>query len=71
MGQVTSQIRCKERGEHMKELPAPNIVQTFKIENTTIKIADNFCSNVTEKEVARILERIARTSQRYFIVNQN
>lgn len=47
----------------MKELPVPNVVQSFRIEGTTIKIADNYCRDVTEEEVEKILSRIAQKIQ--------
>ena len=50
----------------MNKLPIPNIVRSFQIGNTTIKIADNYCKDVTEEEVEQILSRIARTLQPYF-----
>ena len=47
----------------MKESTVPNVVQSFRIEGTTIKIADNYCRDVTEEEVERILARISQKIQ--------
>lgn len=54
----------------MTKLPVPNIVRSFQIGNTTIKIADNYCKDVTDEEVEQILSRIARTLQPYFSAEQ-
>lgn len=44
-----------------------NVVRDFRIGNTRIKIADNYCKK-TAIEVERILERIAEQAQRQFCV---
>lgn len=41
----------------------PNIVKEFSIGNTRIKIADNYCRNMTPEQVKKALREIARTAQ--------
>lgn len=42
----------------------PNIVLDYNIGNTSIKIADNYCSNKTAEDVKRILRDVAKKAQR-------
>ena len=42
----------------------PNIVLDYKIGNTRIKIADNYCANKTAEDVKRILRDVAKKAQR-------
>lgn len=42
----------------------PNIVRDFKIGNTRIKIADNYCADKTADDVKRILRSVAEKAQR-------
>lgn len=44
----------------------PNIVKEFSIGNTRIKIADNYCRNMTPEQVKKILRNIARTALTHF-----
>lgn len=49
----------------MKKDEIPNIVREFKVGNTRIKIADNYCRDKTREEVVEALAEIARTAQAY------
>lgn len=42
-----------------------NVVRDFHIENTRIKIADNYCRK-TVGEVEQLLKRIAEQAQRHY-----
>lgn len=42
----------------------PNIVLDYKIGNTHIKIADNYCVDKTSADVKRILRDVAKKAQR-------
>lgn len=44
----------------------PNVVADFRIGNTRIKIADNYCRDKTACEVEEILQEIAEQAQRQF-----
>lgn len=50
---------------------ASNIAKDFKIGNTRIQIATDYCENKTPEEVQEILRRIAITAQRNFIAERN
>lgn len=50
----------------MVEAATDNIVQDFKIGNTRVRIADDFCKNVSQDDVKKILERIAINAKRSF-----
>ena len=39
-----------------------NVVKEFVIENTRIKICDDYCKTKTQKEVEEILRRIAKNA---------
>lgn len=41
------------------------IVEEFKIENTRIKIADDYCSSKNDKDVEKILHRVAVSAHRH------
>lgn len=43
-----------------------NVVRDFRIGNTRIRIADDYCAQ-TEEEVERILKSIAERAQRHLI----
>ncbi len=43
-----------------------NVVRDFNIENTHIKIADNYCRK-TAIEVEQLLKRIAEQVQRHYV----
>lgn len=49
----------------VKPLDVPNVVREFKIGNTRIKIADNYCRDKTREDVEKILEEIAETALRH------
>ncbi len=51
-------------------LDVPNIVKEFKVGNTTIRIADNYCRDKTPEDVQRILQRIARNAQAAFTAEE-
>jgi hypothetical protein len=40
-----------------------NVVEEFKLGNTTVKICDDYCRNTTPADVDAILARIARRAQ--------
>lgn len=42
----------------------PNVVKDYKIGNTVIKIADNYCRDKTADDVKRILRDVAAKAQR-------
>lgn len=42
------------------------IAEEFKIGNTRIKIADDYCAAKTDKDVEKILHRIAVSAYRHF-----
>lgn len=42
----------------------PNIVRDYKIGNTRIKVADNYCKDKTADDVKRILQSVAAKAQR-------
>lgn len=44
----------------------PNIVREFTVGQTRIKIADNFCRDMSRENVTKDLHEIARTAQAYF-----
>lgn len=44
----------------MVEVAEANIAKDFKIGNTRIKIATDFCKDKTPEDVQKILDRIAR-----------
>jgi hypothetical protein len=46
-----------------------NVVEEFKIGNTTIQICDDYCVK-TEEEIERILNRISEDAQRALSINQ-
>ena len=50
----------------MVDAATGNIVQDFKIGNTRVRIADDFCKNVSQDDVKKILERIAIKAQQSF-----
>lgn len=43
----------------MVEVATDNIAKDFKIGNTRVKIATDFCKNMSQDDVKKILERIA------------
>lgn len=43
------------------------IAKDFKIGNTRVRIATDFCDTKTPEEVQKILERIARTAKQHFV----
>ena len=52
----------------MPAVPEPkHIAQEFKIGNTRVRIATDYCENVSPEEVEKILDRIARRAQQSFI----
>lgn len=51
----------------MVEVATENIAKDFKIGNTRVRIATDFCNDVTPEEVQKILERIARTAKQHFV----
>lgn len=59
-----------QRGEEVSSREVqkvrPNVVRDFRIGNTRIKIADNYCRNKTACEVEWILKSIAEQAQRQF-----
>ena len=46
-------------GVTMVEVATDNIAKDFKIGNTRVKIATDFCKNMSQDDVEKILERIA------------
>lgn len=42
---------------------APNIVRDFTVGHTRIKIADDFCRDMTGEDVKKALREIARTAK--------
>lgn len=42
------------------------IVEDYKIGNTRIKISDDYCSSKTDKDVEKILRRIAVSAHKHF-----
>lgn len=46
------------------------IVEDYKIGNTRIKIADDYCSSKSAEDVEKILHRVAVSAQRHFIREQ-
>lgn len=44
----------------MGETTASNIAKEFKIGNTKVKIATDYCSNKTQEDIEMILMRIAK-----------
>lgn len=42
------------------------IVEDYKIGNTRIKIADDYCSSKNDKDVEKILHRVAVSTHRHF-----
>ena len=48
----------------LKTLEQGNIVKEFKIGNTTVKIADDYCRDKTPEDVQKILDRIAFNAQK-------
>lgn len=42
------------------------IVEDYKIGNTRIKIADDYCSSKNDKDVEKILRRVAVSVHRHF-----
>lgn len=57
---VQREVVCVKRSSLEEN---PHIVREFKIGNTRIKIADNYCAGKTKEEVQRILKEIAATAQ--------
>ena len=55
--------RVCQGGGAMLEAQQPHIVKDFSMNGTRIKIADNYCRDKTNEEVAQILRRIAYTAQ--------
>lgn len=47
-----------------------NIVEEFKLGNTSVKICDDYCINRLDTDVEAILTRIARRAQEYFTASQ-
>lgn len=54
-------MAAKRRGP--LDISELNIVEDFRIGNTRIRIADNFCRTQTPKDVKARLELIARITQ--------
>jgi len=48
----------------VKPLDVPNVVRRFKVGNTRIQIADNYCRDKTREDVEKILAEIADTALR-------
>lgn len=46
------------------------IVEDYKIGNTRIKIADDYCSSKSTEDVEKILYRVAVSAQRHFVREQ-
>ena len=46
------------------------IVEDYKIGNTRIKIADDYCSSKSAEDVEKILHRVTVSAQRHFIREQ-
>ena len=51
----------------MAEFAEEKIAKDFKIGNTRVRIATDFCYTKTPEEVQKILERIAGTAKQHFI----
>ena len=51
----------------MDEFAKDKIAKDFKIGNTRVRIATDFCDTITPEEVQKILERIAGTAKQHFI----
>lgn len=51
----------------MTEFAEEKIAKDFKIGNTRIRIATDFCDTKTPEQVQKILERIAETAKRHFV----
>lgn len=47
----------------MAVIDSIHIVKEFRLGNTRIKIADDYCREKTPEDVEKILQRIARTSK--------
>lgn len=54
----------------MNNIVEDNISKDFKIGNTRVKIATNFCSTKTPEDVQKILERIAKDAMQSFIASK-
>lgn len=52
----------------MVEVATDNIAKDYKIGNTRVRIATDYCSGVTPEEVRKVFERIATTVKRNFVV---
>lgn len=50
-------------GDGMKNIKKGNVVEEFKLGNTTVKICDDYCRNRLDVDVEAILNRIARRAQ--------
>ena len=48
----------------MVKATSSNIAMDFKIGNTVVRIATDYCEYTTPEEVQKILERVARTAKR-------
>lgn len=55
----------KKPRQQLEEVP--NIVAEYKIGNTVIKVADNYCRDKTPEDIQRILDRIAANVVEYRI----
>lgn len=47
----------------MVDIPEPHIARDFKIGNTRVIVATNYCEDKTSEDVQNILDRIARKVQ--------
>lgn len=47
----------------MVDIPEPHIARDYKIGNTRVIVATNYCEDKTPEDVQKILDRIARKVQ--------
>lgn len=56
----------------MNNIPAnPHIVRDFKVGNTRIMIADDYCRDKSREDVEKILQEIARTALEHLTAAAN